>query len=191
MLSLREEKQMQCNDTASGITGFTVWFTGLPCSGKSTIADALANKLRQVSDKVERLDGDTTRGTFWPELDFSAEDRDKNISRVIALAELLQRNGVVVVASFISPSAELRVAAREKLKDFVLVFTECPLEVCGSRDTRGMYAKAVKGEIKDFTGVSAPYEEPEDADVIVDTAAESVNVSVEKVMDKLEELGYV
>ena len=139
------------SDTPQRVGGFTVWFTGLPCSGKTTVADALADKLRINRAKVERLDGDITR-ILWKELGFSKEDRDRNIERVSILCNILSRNGVAVVTSFISPYEEARQAARKIAGEFVEVYVKCPIRVCSTRDTKGLYKKAVAGEIKNFTG---------------------------------------
>jgi len=173
------------------VRGFTVWLTGLPSSGKSTVADAVAERLAKVRARVERLDADEIRRTFWPELGYSKEDRDRNIIRAARLAAMLTRNGVVVVASFISPYRDIRRRAREIIGDFVEVYVKCPLEVCMSRDARGMYKKAVRGEIQGFTGVSDPYEEPENPEVVVQTNTESVDQCADRVMNKLREIGYI
>lgn len=171
--------------------GFTLWFTGLPCSGKSTIADAVAEELREKGLKAERLDADIIRRHLWRELGYSKEDRDENIRRVTFLAKLLTRNGIAVLASFVSPYRELRAHARKEIGDFVEVYVKCPLEVCMERDTRGMYKKALAGEIENFTGISDPYEEPLDAEVMIESDKEPLRESVAKVTAKLKELGYV
>ena len=171
--------------------GFTVWFTGLPCSGKSTIADALAKELRVKGLKVERLDADVIRQHLWKELGYSKEDRDENIRRATFLAKLLTRNGIAVLTSFISPYRELRVYARKEIGDFAEVYVKCPVEVCMERDTRGMYKKALAGEIQNFTGVSDPYEEPLYPEVLIESDKEPIKESVAKVVAKLRELGYI
>jgi adenylylsulfate kinase len=170
--------------------GFTVWFTGLPSSGKSTLADAVAEKLKAKGMKVERLDGDIIRRHLWKELGFSKEDRDENIRRVTYLASMLTRNGVAVLTSFVSPYREIREEARGKIGKFVEVYVKCPLEVCIQRDTRGMYKRALAGEIEDFTGISHPYEEPLNAEVVVETDKETIGESVNKILERLKELGY-
>src|SRR3989304_6408258 len=136
--------------------GFTVWFTGLPCSGKSTVADALAEELRGKGLKAEKLDADVIRKHLWKELGYSKEDRDENIRRAAYLAHLLTRNGVAVLASFISPYRELRECARKQIGDFVEIYVKCPVAVCTQRDTKGMYKRALAGEIQNFTGISDP-----------------------------------
>ena len=171
--------------------GFTAWFTGLPCSGKTTIADKVAVIMRDKGYRVERLDGDIVRKGLTSDLGFSKEDRDENIKRVTFVAKLLTRNGVAVLATFVSPYLERRRKTREEIGDFVEIYTRCPVEVCIQRDAKGMYKKALAGEIKDFTGVDDPYEEPEDPELILDTDKESVDESVRRVLEKLEELGYI
>ena len=171
--------------------GFTVWFTGLPCSGKSTIADRVAEILKKKGLKVERLDGDIVRQHLTRDLGFSPEDRNENIRRVTFVAKLLTRNGVAVLSSFVSPYREIRKYAREEIGNFIEVYVKCPVEVCIDRDVKGMYKKAMAGEIKDFTGISAPYEEPENPELILETDKETPEESVEKVIKKLEELNYI
>jgi len=177
-------------DTSSK-EGFTLWFTGLPSSGKSTLADAVGEKLKAKWMKVERLDGDIIRRYLWKELGFSKEDRDENIRRVTYLASMLTRNGVAVLTSFVSPYREIREEARGKIGKFVEVYVKCPLEVCIQRDTRGMYKRALAGEIRDFTAISHPYEEPVDPEVTVETNKETVNEGTERIIKRLEELGYL
>jgi len=171
--------------------GVTAWFTGLPCSGKTTIADKVAVIMRDKGYRVERLDGDIVRKNLTSDLGFSKKDRDENIKRVTFVAKLLTRNGVAVLATFVSPYRERRKKTREEIGDFVEIYTRCPVEVCIQRDAKGMYKKALAGEIKDFTGVDDPYEEPEDPELILDTDKESIEESVRRVLDKLEELGYI
>ncbi|TEU08678.1 adenylyl-sulfate kinase [Candidatus Bathyarchaeota archaeon] len=171
--------------------GFTAWFTGLPCSGKTTIADGVAEVLRGRGLKVERLDGDIVRKGLTSDLGFSKEDRDENIKRVTYVAKLLTRNDVAVLATFVSPYRERRAKTREEIGDFVEIYTRCPVEICIERDDKGMYKKAIAGEIKNFTGIDDPYEEPEDPELILDTDKMGVEECVQKVLDKLEELGYI
>ena len=171
--------------------GFTLWFTGLSGAGKSTLATALEPMLRDRGCKVEVLDGDIVRTNLSKGLGFSKEDRDTNIRRIGFVAQLLTRNGVAVMTAAISPYTEVRRECREMIGDFVEVFVKCPVEVCAERDVKGLYKKAMAGEIPHFTGVSDPYEDPEHAEVIVETDRESVEASVAKVLAKLEELGYI
>ena len=171
--------------------GFTLWFTGLPSSGKSTIADAVARKLKEMGLKVERLDGDIVRKSLTSDLGFSAEDRRKNIERVTFVAKLLTKHGVAVIASFISPYRDMRRKSREEIGNFVEVFVKCPLEVCIERDTKGLYKKALRGEIKNFTGISHPYEEPENPEIVIETDKYSIEDCVRKVINNLKKLGYI
>ncbi|MEA2053856.1 MAG: adenylyl-sulfate kinase [Candidatus Thermoplasmatota archaeon] len=171
--------------------GVTVWFTGLPCSGKTVIADSVAEKLREKGYRVERLDGDIVRKSLTNDLGFSKEDRDENIKRVTFVAKLLTRNGIIVLTSFVSPYKERRRKSREGIGKFLEVYVKCSLEECIDRDIKGMYKKALNGEIKNFTGINDPYEEPENPELILETDKESIEESVEKVLKKLEELGYL
>lgn len=169
--------------------GFTLWFTGLPCSGKSTVGDGVAAILKEKGFRVELLDGDVVRKELTRDLGFSKKDRDENIMRVTFVAKLLSRNGVATLVSFISPYRELRDRARQGTTNFVEVYTKCPVEVCIQRDVKGMYQKAIKGEIKEFTGVSDPYEEPLNPEIVLETDKETVEESVAKVLKRLGELG--
>jgi adenylylsulfate kinase len=171
--------------------GVTVWLTGLPCSGKTTIADGVAEKLRDKGYRVERLDGDTVRRSLTSDLGFSKEDRDENIKRVTFVAKLLTRNGVVVLATFVSPYRERRRKSREEIGEFMEVYVRCSIEECMRRDVKGMYRKALAGEITGFTGVDDPYEEPQNPELVLDTDEEKVEESVDKVLEKMESLGYL
>ena len=171
--------------------GFTLWFTGLVCSGKSALADALANDLKMRGMKVERLDGDIVRKSLTRDLGFSDEDRRINIERVTFVAKLLTRNGVAVLASFISPFNDIRDYSRKEIGTYILVYVKCPLEVCEQRDVKGLYAKARAGEIKKFTGIDSPFEEPDKADIIVDTYKQKVEESKEIVLKALNKMGYL
>lgn len=171
--------------------GVTVWFTGLPCSGKTTIADKVAAILKNRGFNVERLDGDIVRKGLTNDLGFSKEDRDKNIERVTFVAKLLTRNDVIVLATFISPYRARRQKSREEIGEFIEVYVKASLEECMKRDVKGMYKKALAGEIKNFTGVDDPYEEPTDPEIIVFTDVESVDESVMKVLKYLEDKEYL
>ena len=171
--------------------GVTVWFTGLPCCGKTTIADRVADILSKQSYRVERLDGDIVRKDLTSDLGFSKEDRDQNIKRVTFVAKLLTRNGIIVLATFVSPYKERREKSRLEIGEFIEVYVRCPLEICMKRDVKGMYKKALNGEIKNFTGVDDPYEEPPNPELIVNADKETVDESVNKVLHTLYELGYV
>lgn len=172
--------------------GFTVWFTGLSGAGKTTISDALEHELRARGiTKLEKLDGDVVRTHLSKGLGYSKEDRDTNIRRIGWVAEVLTRNGVCVLASAISPYREIRDEVRRNVGHFVEVYVKCSIPELTRRDVKGLYEKALRGEIQNFTGISDPYEEPLDPDVLVDTEAEDMEESVGKVLAKLEELGYV
>ena len=171
--------------------GFTLWFTGLSGSGKTTIAKLVAQQLRDRGNKVERLDGDIVRQSLTRDLGFSKEDRDKNIERVTFVAKLLTRNGVAVLCSFISPYRARRAKSRQEIGEFIEVFVECPVEVCAQRDVKGLYQKAFAGEIQNFTGVSDPYEDPEDPEIVCHTADETVEESAANIISYLEEHGYI
>jgi len=171
--------------------GFTLWFTGLSGAGKTTVAMALVDELRARGMKVERLDGDVVRQSLTRDLGFSKEDRDKNIERVTFVAKLLSRNGVAVLAAFISPYRETRAMVRRETTNFIEVFVNAPLEVCAARDVKGMYAKAFAGEIPNFTGVNDPYEEPENPEIILNTHEETVEESVARCLAYLESRGFL
>jgi adenylyl-sulfate kinase len=171
--------------------GFTVWFTGLSGSGKTALALKLEEVLRGRALKVERLDGDIVRKSLTRDLGFSKEDRNMNIERVTFVAKLLTRNGVAVLSSFISPYRARRAKSRAEIGNFVEVYCKCSLDALIERDVKGLYKKALAGEIQNFTGVSDPYEEPENPEVVVETDKETVEESLVKIVHKLEELGYV
>jgi adenylylsulfate kinase len=179
---------MSCGKDQKGVT---LWFTGLPCSGKSAIADVVAEKLRAQGLRAERLDGDIVRQDLTRDLGFSKADRDENIRRVTFVARLLARNGVAVLVSFISPYREMRDRARQQIQNFAEIYVKCPVEVCAKRDVKGMYQKAMRGEIKEFTGVNDPYEEPLRPELVLETDKETLEQSVEKMMAKIKELGYL
>lgn len=171
--------------------GFTVWFTGLPSSGKTTLACLLEKKIQDLGFKVEHLDGDEVRQKLTKDLGFSKEDRNENIRRIAFVAKLLTRVGAVAITSAISPYQELRDYARNEIGNFVEVFVHCPLEVCIKRDVKGLYKKALKGELLQFTGVSDPYEPPPAPEVVVDTSQKTQEECINVIVAKLQELGYV
>ena len=171
--------------------GFTIWLTGLSGAGKSTLARSLEQALRDRQRHVEVLDGDEVRENLSKGLGFSKEDRDTNIRRIAYVAKLVSRSGGVAITAAISPYRAIRDEARAQIGPFVEVFVRCPLNVLIQRDTKGLYAKALRGEIAQFTGVSDPYEEPLAPEVVVDTDLESVEESTRKVLHKLETLGYL
>ena len=171
--------------------GVTLWFTGLSGAGKTTITQALEKKLRESNYGIEVLDGDVVRTNLTKGLGFSKADRDENIRRIGFVSHLLTRHGVIVLVSAISPYRDIREEVRQKIGDFVEIFVNAPLAVCEGRDVKGLYEKARKGEIKGFTGIDDPYEEPLNPEVECRTDLESLEESVAKVWAKLIELGYV
>ncbi len=171
--------------------GFTLWFTGLSASGKTTLARRLEEILLERGMRVEVLDGDLVRTNLSKGLGYSKEDRDINIRRVGFVCHLLSRNDVVAIAACISPYRAIRDENRELIGRFVEVYCKCPLQVLKERDAKGLYLKAERGEIPQFTGVSDPYEEPFDPEVVVETDRETIEESVAKIVRTLELMGYI
>jgi adenylyl-sulfate kinase len=171
--------------------GFTLWFTGLSGAGKTTVSKIIADELRARGLKVEVLDGDVVRENLSKGLGFSKQDRDTNIRRIGWVCEVLTRNGVVAIAAAISPYRAIRDENRAKIGRFVEVYCQAPLEVLAARDVKGLYKKALAGEIRNFTGVDDPYEPPLNAEVTVYSDRERVEESSAKVLRKLEVLGYI
>ena len=173
--------------------GFTVWFTGLSGAGKSTLAEALSKRLLERELKHEILDGDVVRTNLSKGLGFSKEDRDTNIRRIGFVANLLTRHGVPVITAAISPYKAIRDEVRDLVggDKFVEVHVHSPVEVLIERDTKGLYAKAIAGEIKEFTGISDPYEEPEDPNVKVHTHEQEIEESLEHIWKHLIERGFI
>ncbi len=168
------------------MNGFTLWFTGLPCSGKTTLSGIIEQELRLFMPAVEHLDGDVIRQGLSRDLGFSKEDRTMNIERTAFVASLLTRSGVAVLVSFVSPYRQMRDKARALITPFIEVYVRCSLEECERRDVKGMYQLARKGKISDFTGVSDPYEEPLNPEVVVDTETFDTASCASKVLDYLE-----
>lgn len=177
-------------ETMSKLKGFTVWFTGLSGAGKTTLAQSLVPELRARGLNVEVLDGDEVRTNLSKGLGFSKEDRDTNIRRIGYVSRLLARNGVAVISAAISPYREIRDEVRQTIEaegvEFIEVYVKCPLGVLTERDVKGLYQKALAGEIKGFTGVSDPYEEPLDPEIVVETDRESVPFSARKILNELQ-----
>lgn len=173
--------------------GVVLWFTGLPSSGKSTIAHALEEKLHQSSCRTFVMDGDNIRHGLCGDLGFSAQDREENIRRIGEVAKLFVEVGVIVLTAFVSPFRRDRERARGLFQhgDFLEIYCRCPTEVCEQRDPKGHYRRARAGEVRDFTGVSAPYEEPRDPDVVLDTDKLSLEACVEHIHALLSERGWI
>jgi adenylylsulfate kinase len=170
---------------------FTIWFTGLPSSGKSTLARLVEAKIRERGFTVLVLDGDEVRTWLTAGLGFSRKDRDENIRRIAQFAMIQNRAGVVAIAAAISPYQGARDEARRLIGRFVEVYVDCPLEVCEQRDIKGLYRRARRGEIERFTGVSDPYEPPLAPEVVVRTDRGSKDECVARIMERVEELGYL
>ncbi|MBV9358340.1 MAG: adenylyl-sulfate kinase [Chloroflexi bacterium] len=177
--------------TGHAAPGFTIWLTGLSGAGKSTLAQALASALAEHGRHVEVLDGDEVREHLSKGLGFSRVDRDVNIARIAYVAKLVTRCGAVAITAAISPYREARAAARHQIGAFVEVYVRCPLDELVRRDVKGLYARALRGEIEHFTGVSDPYEPPEAPEVVVDTEAQPVAQSAAHILDRLHALGYL
>ena len=179
--------------SSSGVKheGFTLWLTGMSGAGKSTISDELMARFRAGGAKVELLDGDIVRTNLSQGLGFSREDRDTNVRRIGFVAELLSRNGVIVVVAAISPYRATRDEVKARIANFVEVHVDCPIEVLAARDVKGLYKRALAGEVGNFTGISDPYEPPVDATVVVRSDRETVGESVDKIWRELERRGLV
>ena len=177
----------QRRNTQNKHKSVALWFTGLSGSGKSTLAHAVEEELHQLGCRTMTLDGDNIRHGLCKDLDFSAENRKENIRRIGEVARLFIESGVITLAAFISPFKEERDKVRKLLADegLIEIYVKCPISVCEARDVKGMYKKAKANEIKDFTGISSPYEAPENPDLILDTDKESLDESVDKVLNLL------
>jgi adenylyl-sulfate kinase len=171
--------------------GFVLWMTGLSGAGKTTIALLLETELKARGMKIERLDGDVVRQSLTRDLGFTKEDRDKNIERVTFVAKLLSRNGVGCICSFISPYQAVRDQVRAETTNFLEVFIDAPLAVVMERDVKGLYEKAIAGEIPNFTGISDPFEAPARPDIHIRTDQLTVEESAQKIIDQLQQLGFV
>ncbi|WP_321475026.1 adenylyl-sulfate kinase [uncultured Paludibaculum sp.] len=172
-------------------TGCTLWFTGMSGSGKSTLSKMLSARLRAMGARVEVLDGDVIRTHLCRGLTFSKEDREENIRRIGFICELLSRNGVIAIAAAISPYRAGRDELRARIENFVEIHMHCPVEVLVERDVKGLYKKALAGEIPHFTGISDPYEPPLAPDVTIDSSAQTPEEGVSAVLRRLEELGII
>jgi len=171
--------------------GFTIWFTGLSGAGKSTLAEIVGAELRRRGMNVEVLDGDVVRTHLSKGLGFSKEDRDTNIRRIGWVCRVLSRNGVVAIAAAISPYRDIRDEVRRTIEHFIEVYVECPIETLAGRDVKGLYRKALAGEIKNFTGVDDPYEPPLAPEVVCPTGGETPHQSATRIMAWLEGQGLL
>lgn len=171
--------------------GFVLWMTGLSGSGKTTIALILEEELKRRGLKVERLDGDIVRQNLTRDLGFSKEDREKNIERVTFVAKLLSRNGVACICSFISPYRAIRENVRAETTNFIEVFVDASLETLIERDVKGLYKKALSGEIANFTGISDPFEAPSNPDIHIRTDLQTPLESAGKILGDLEDSGLI
>jgi adenylylsulfate kinase len=171
--------------------GFTLWFTGLPCSGKSTLAEIIAPELARRGRTVDILDGDIVRTNLTKGLGFSKEDRDENIRRIGFVCGLITKHGGIAISAAISPYRSVRDEVRSKIENFVEVFVDTPLELCIQRDVKGMYKKAIAGEMKNFTGISDPYEPPLHAEIVIQTQKESEQESAARILGSLERMGLI
>jgi adenylylsulfate kinase len=171
--------------------GCVIWMTGLPGAGKTTIARVLAPKLRDLGLKVELFDGDEVRLQLSPDLGFTKQDRELHARRVAYLSKLLARNGIIAIVSLISPYRAFREFARKEIGNFVEVYVKTSLETCIQRDPKGLYKKAMNGQINDLTGLQDPYEEPLNPEVVIETEKHSVEESADEIIARLREIGYV
>lgn len=171
--------------------GCTLWFTGMSGSGKSTLASALAARLRAKGIHVEVIDGDVVRTQLCRGLGFQKEDRQENIRRIGIVCEILSRNGVIAIAAAISPYRSSREELRSRIENFIEIYMSCPVSVLVERDVKGLYKKALAGEIPNFTGISDPYEPPEQPEVTIDSSVESIEEGVDAVLRVLEARGMI
>ena len=171
--------------------GFTIWFTGLSGSAKSTLSEAVIERLQQREGMHQVLDGDAVRTHLSKGLGFSRENRDTNIKRIAFVCSLLTRNGVICISAAISPYREAREWARQEIGNFVEIYVKCPIEVCRQRDVKGLYKLVDEGKIRNFTGIDDPYEEPLNPELVVETDKETLEESVEHIFHKLVELEYI
>ena len=173
---------------------FTIWFMGLPSSGKSTLAKQVENELNQLGYEIENLDGDSLRKNLHPDLGFSKEDRRINNKRTAYISKLLNKNGIPSIVAQITPFRESQTQAREIIESdskFILIYVKCDLEECKKRDPKGLYEKAEEGKIDNFTGVNHPFQEPRDPEIIIETDKDSIEDCKNHIMSRLEELGVL
>ncbi len=183
--------KMTTSNSKNSQQGFVLWMTGLSGAGKTTLAVVLEKELKAKGLRVERLDGDIVRESLTRDLGFTKEDRDKNIERVTFVAKLLSRNGVAVICSFISPYQATRDMIRQEVTNFVECYIEVPLEEAINRDVKGLYKKALAGEIPNFTGVSDPYEAPVNPEIVVKTHEQTEEESLQFILESLTKMELV
>lgn len=171
-------------------TGATLWFTGLSGAGKTTLCRELADRLRVLNQPFEHLDGDEVRQALTADLGFSLQDRMTNMQRVSYVCQLLNRHGVMVLASFITPHEVMRAYCRSRIAGYIEIYVKCPIATCIARDVKGLYGRALRGEIPGFTGISDPFEEPIRPDLILETDSQSSGECVEAILLYLREHGY-
>ncbi len=171
--------------------GFVVWLTGLSGSGKTTIGASLQVQLQELGLRAELLDGDEVRRQLSPDLGFTKPDRETHARRVVYLSKLLAKNGIITLVSLIAPYRSFREHARREIVDYVEVYVKTPLETCIKRDPKGLYKKALKGEITDMTGLQDPYEEPVNPELVIETERLTVEESARLILSKLKELKYI
>lgn len=171
--------------------GFTLWFTGMPGAGKTTISTLLEARLRRQGARVELLDGDEVRRHLSRGLGFTREDRDENVRRIGFVAELLSRNGIIAIVAAVSPYRAVRQELRLRISGFIEIHVDCPMSVLIARDTKGFYKKALSGEIAHFTGISDPYEPPLEAELVIDSSTETPQKSAARVWNKIKGLGLI
>ncbi len=171
--------------------GFIMWFTGIPASGKSTVAGRVERTLREMGLRVENLDSDEVRANISPNLGYTAEARDENTKRLAFIGHLVSRNGVCVMVAAVSNLRIFRERARSMVDNFIEVWVKCPLEVCQRRDPKGLYARAARGEVNDIAGMHMPYEEPASPEIVLETDKETADESVAKVLTYLHKSGLI
>ncbi|MBD3296446.1 MAG: adenylyl-sulfate kinase [Candidatus Omnitrophica bacterium] len=164
---------------------FVLWFTGLPCSGKTTLADRIYKDLKKKDLMVEKLDGDVVRGIF-PRIGFSRDERNEHVRNTGFLSSMLERNGIITIASFVSPYRESRNFVRNLCENFIEIYVDTSVEECERRDVKGMYKMARLGKIKNFTGIDDPYEAPETPEIVVHAEQETVDESLSKIEDYIQ-----
>jgi adenylylsulfate kinase len=186
---LREAERTPSLSSAS--SSFVIWLTGLPSSGKTTIAAALKPKLNRLGVNAEILDGDIMRRELSPDLGFTKQDRYAHVRKVIYICKLLSKNGIISIVTIVSPDAEIRNFVRNQLGGLIEVYVKCSLDTCIKRDCKGLYKKALNGEMVNLIGLQDPYEEPSSPEVLANTEQESLDEITDKIISKLKELGLL